>query len=119
MVLYALSHENDLLYRPLRQGMGLPEDPSSSLKATGHDACYSLREIFKATFYVLKSGCPWRLLPGDFPPWQTVFYHFRRFRLSGLWHRVFMNTPGSLPPKTLSFPGRTICGRCLAGGAAN
>jgi putative transposase len=28
-------------------------------------------------------------LPGDFPPWQTVFYHFRRFRLSGLWHRVF------------------------------
>ena len=50
---------------------------------------HALREIFDAIFYVLKSGCPWRLLPGDFPPWQTVFYHFRRFRLSGLWHRVF------------------------------
>jgi putative transposase len=50
---------------------------------------HALREVFDAIFYVLKSGCPWRLLPGDFPPWQTVFYHFRRFRLSGLWHRVF------------------------------
>ncbi len=50
---------------------------------------HCLREIFDAIFYVLRSGCPWRMLPGDFPPWQTVFYHFRRFRLSGLWHRVF------------------------------
>jgi putative transposase len=50
---------------------------------------HSLRDIFDAIFYVLRSGCAWRMLPGDFPPWQTVFYHFRRFRLSGLWHRVF------------------------------
>ena len=48
-----------------------------------------MREIFDAIFYVLKTGCHWRLLPHDFPPWQTVFYHFRRFRLSGLWHRIF------------------------------
>src|SRR3712207_4802848 len=39
-------------------------------------------------FYVLKSGCPWRLLPHDFPPWSTVYYHFRRFRLSGLWSLI-------------------------------
>ena len=50
---------------------------------------HSLRDIFDAIFYVLRSGCPWRMLPGDFPPWPTVYYHFRRFRLSGLWHRVF------------------------------
>src|SRR5215216_7359679 len=49
---------------------------------------HSLREIFDAIFYVLRSGCPWRLLPGDFPPWQTVFYHFRKFRLSGLWFLI-------------------------------
>jgi putative transposase len=30
------------------------------------------------------SGCPWRMLP-----WPTVYYQFRRFRLSGLWHRAF------------------------------
>src|SRR5215207_2470561 len=44
---------------------------------------HSLRDIFDAIFYVLKSGCPWRLLPHDFPPWSTVYYHFRKFRLSG------------------------------------
>jgi putative transposase len=50
---------------------------------------HSLRDILDAIFYVLKSGCTWRLLPHDFPPWSTVYYHFRRFRLSGLWHRIF------------------------------
>ena len=60
--------------------------PASKLPAKMR--AHALREIFDAIFYVLKSGCPWRL-PGDFPPWQTVFYHFRQFRLSGLWHRVF------------------------------
>ncbi len=50
---------------------------------------HTLRDVFDAIFYVLRSGCPWRMLPGDFPPWSTVYYHFRRFRLSGLWHRTF------------------------------
>jgi putative transposase len=58
-------------------------------KLPGKMRAHSLREIFDAIFYVLKSGCPWRLLPGDFPPWQTVFYHFRKFRLNGMWHRIF------------------------------
>jgi putative transposase len=62
----------------------LPELPKN-IKTRVH----SLRDIFDAIFYVLKTGCHWRLLPHDFPPWQTVFYHFRRFRLSGMWHRIF------------------------------
>jgi putative transposase len=49
---------------------------------------HSLRDVLDAIFYVLKSGCPWRLLPHDFPPWPSVYYHFRRFRLSGLWHPI-------------------------------
>ena len=61
----------------------LPEMPKN-VKMRVH----TLRDVFDAVFYILKSGCPWRLLPGDFPPWQTVFYHFRRFRLSGMWHRI-------------------------------
>jgi putative transposase len=44
-----------------------------------------LRDVLDAIFYVLKSGCHWRLLPHDFPPWSTVYYHFRKFRLNGLW----------------------------------
>jgi putative transposase len=56
----------------------------------GRLRAHSLRDIFDAIFYVLRSGCPWRMLPGDFPPWSTVYYHFRRFRLSGLWQHVFV-----------------------------
>jgi transposase len=48
---------------------------------------HSLRDVLDAIFYVLKSGCPWRLLPHDFPPWPSVYYHFRRC-LSGLWHLI-------------------------------
>lgn len=55
----------------------------------GRQKTHSSREILNAIFYVLRSGCPWRLLPGDFPPWSTVYYHFRKFRISGLWHRIF------------------------------
>jgi putative transposase len=57
-------------------------------KLPGRLRAHSLREIFDAIFYFFRSGCPWRLLPGDFPPWQTVVYHFRKFRLSGLWFLI-------------------------------
>jgi putative transposase len=45
---------------------------------------HSLRDVLDAIFYIVRSGCAWRLLPHDFPPWSSVYYHFRRFRLSGL-----------------------------------
>ena len=61
----------------------------SQLPKIARTRAHALRDVFDAIFYVLRSGCPWRLLPGDFPPWQTVFYHFRKFRVSGLWHRLF------------------------------
>src|ERR687886_1406155 len=57
-------------------------------KAQGRPRTHSLRDVLDAIFYVLKSGCHWRLLPHDFPPWSTVYYHFRRFRLSGLWSLI-------------------------------
>jgi putative transposase len=57
-------------------------------KAQGRPRTHSLRHVFDAIFYMLKSGCHWRLLPHDFPPWSTVYYHFRRFRLRGLWSLI-------------------------------
>jgi putative transposase len=57
-------------------------------KAGGRPRTHSLRDVLDAIFYVLKSGCTWRLLPHDFPPWSTVYYHFRRFRLNGLWSLI-------------------------------
>jgi len=57
-------------------------------KAEGRPRLYSLREILDAVFYVLKSGCAWRLLPHDFPPWKTVYHYFRSWRLDGTWERM-------------------------------
>ena len=47
-----------------------------------------MRAILDAVFYVLRSGCPWRLLPRDFPPWKTVYDRFRRWRIDGTWKRL-------------------------------
>jgi transposase/protein-S-isoprenylcysteine O-methyltransferase Ste14 len=57
-------------------------------RATGRPRVYSLREILNAIFYVVKSGCSWRLLPHDFPPWRSVYHYFRQFRLDGTWERM-------------------------------
>jgi putative transposase len=52
---------------------------------------HSVREILDAIFYVVRGGCAWRLLPHDFPPWGTVYYWFRRWRLDGLWQRILVS----------------------------
>src|SRR5215469_14332617 len=43
----------------------------------------------QCAFYVLRTGCPWRYLPSNFPPWQTVYYHWRQFCRKGLWTLVY------------------------------
>jgi putative transposase len=57
-------------------------------KAIGRPPIHSRREVLDAVFYVLRSGCPWRLLPHDFPPWKTVFHYFRAWRIDGTWERM-------------------------------
>ena len=57
-------------------------------KADGRPRLYPLREILDAIFYVLRSGCAWRLLPHDFPPWKTVYHYFRFWRLDGTWEKM-------------------------------
>src|SRR5918992_5980632 len=59
-----------LLHLPEHTGQGRPR-------------LHGLRAILDAIFYVLKSGCPWRLLPREFPPWKTVYDWFRRWRIDG------------------------------------
>src|SRR5262245_56948937 len=55
----------------------------------GRPRTHPLRRILDAIFYVLRAGCPWRYLPINFPPWQTVFYHFRQFRLKNTLHALY------------------------------
>ena len=54
----------------------------------GRPKLCSLRRILNATFYVLRSGCAWRLLPHEFPPWRAVYYWFRKWRIDGTWERL-------------------------------
>ncbi len=56
------------------------------LSQRGRPRIHPLRRIFD----VLRTGCASRYLPANFPPWQTVFYHFRRFRLNGAWHLLYV-----------------------------
>jgi putative transposase len=46
------------------------------------------REIVNAIFYVLRSGCPWRYLPHEFPVWETVYSYFRDWKQDGTWERL-------------------------------
>jgi putative transposase len=49
---------------------------------------HSYREILNAILYLLRSGCAWRLLPHDFPPWKTVYNYFRIWRINGVWEQI-------------------------------
>jgi putative transposase len=64
-----------------------------------------LREILNAIFYVVRSGCAWRLVPHEFPPWQSVYHYFRSWRLDGTWERMHTALPnecGFASKETLS-----------------
>jgi putative transposase len=54
----------------------------------GRPRVHATRRILDAVFYVLKSGCAWRLLPRDFPPWKTVHHYFGTCRVDGTWKRL-------------------------------
>lgn len=49
-----------------------------------------LREVFNALLYLNRSGCSWRMLPHEFPPWQTVYDYFRVWIDSGVWHEILV-----------------------------
>lgn len=60
-----------------------PEDAGA-----GRPRRYSRREIVNAVFYLARSGCTWRMLPHDFPPWKTVSYYFYTWRDAGVWEKL-------------------------------
>lgn len=62
----------------------------SSPEPRGRPREHPVREILDAIFYVVRGGCPWRMLPHDFPPWGTAYSWFRRWRLDGLWQRILV-----------------------------
>ncbi len=57
--------------------------PQAKDGRTGRRRKYPLREVVNALFYQLRTGCPWRDLPHDLPPWDTAYDLFRRWRDNG------------------------------------
>src|SRR5271166_1645802 len=57
----------------------------------GRPRTTNLRAVLNAIFYLLRTGCQWRLLPREFPPCGTVYHYFQAWQNSGVWvhlHRV-------------------------------
>lgn len=54
----------------------------------GNGYKHEKRTIVNAILYVVKGGIQWRLMPNDFPPWQTVYDHFSRWCKRGVWERA-------------------------------
>jgi putative transposase len=46
-----------------------------------------LREMLNAIFYVIRTGCQWRLLPHEFPAWKTTYHSFRLWRKAEVWEQ--------------------------------
>ena len=55
---------------------------------TGRPRSWPMREIVNGIFYVMRAGCPWRLLPSDLPPWGTIYRWFAKFRDDGLLEKI-------------------------------
>jgi len=54
----------------------------------GNRALHEKRDLVNGVLYVTKTGCQWRMLPNDFPPYSTVFDFFRRMKIKGVWEQI-------------------------------
>jgi putative transposase len=54
----------------------------------GRPRTVNLREVLNGIFYYVRTGCQWRALPHDFPPWGTVAGYYRNWRLDGTWKQI-------------------------------
>ena len=57
-------------------------------KPGGRPRATDLRAVVNAIFYILRSGCAWRMLPHDFPPYSTVYMYFKQWRDDGTLERI-------------------------------
>jgi len=72
-------------------------------KGGGRPRSVNMREVLKALFYLARTGCAWRMLPKDYPPKDTVYTYFKKFRDDGTWKRIHVaRNGGSIPPVAAS-----------------
>jgi putative transposase len=57
-------------------------------KKEGRRRTVDRRAVLNAIFYLLRTGCAWRMLPHDFPPYKSVYTCFSRWKQAGVWEQV-------------------------------
>jgi putative transposase len=57
-------------------------------KQGGRPRTVDIVSVINAIFYVLSTGCPWRWLPHDYPPYGTVYDYFRKWKKDGTWIKI-------------------------------
>ena len=62
--------------------------PKTGTTKGGRPVTVDRREVVNAIFYHLRAGGAWRMMPHDFPAWETVYGLFRDWRLAGVWDKV-------------------------------
>jgi transposase len=63
-------------------------EPMVPVRSGGRPAIHPRRRIVEAILYVNRTGCAWRQLPHDFPPWDTVYWYFKRWNAEGTTDRI-------------------------------
>ena len=57
-------------------------------KPGGRPREVDMRAVINGIFYIVRAGCAWRMLPKEYPPWETVYYYFARFKKDGTWQKI-------------------------------
>ena len=65
-------------------------------KRGGRPAKYERREITNALLYVVRTGCQWRAMPHDLPPWRIVYWYFMQWKKDGTFNRLLDELRGDL-----------------------
>lgn len=78
-------YPTDLTEEEWNKIKSLVPSPKSGKGKRGRPPTHDRRSIVNGIFYVVRSGCPWRLLPSDFGPWETTYDYFRTWSQDWTW----------------------------------
>jgi transposase len=81
----------------------------------GAEPKHNKRDIVNAIFYLNKTGRQWRLLPSDFPPWQTIYDHYSNWNRRGIWEKALdalnelhRKKTAKTPPRVMALSTRRV-----------
>ena len=63
------------------------------MKPDAQQRLYSMRQMFNAVRYVVRAGCPWRMLPNDLPPWESIYQQAQRWIKAGCFEAMGLACP--------------------------